>query len=103
MCIRDRGEDVYNGADDDGSGSVALLELAQAFKLAKTEGNGPKRSIIFLHVTGEEKGLLGSEFYAMDPLYPLEKTITNQYFLYIDLVQLLPPHIGKCFLLIPSI
>ena len=42
-----RGEDVYNGADDDGSGSVALLELAQAFKLAKTEGNGPKRSIIF--------------------------------------------------------
>ena len=42
-----RGEDIYNGADDDGSGSVALLELAQAFKLAKTEGNGPKRSIIF--------------------------------------------------------
>ena len=56
-----RGNDIYNGADDDGSGSMALLELAQAFKLAENEGNGPKRSIIFLHVTGEEKGLLGSE------------------------------------------
>ena len=72
-----RGEDIYNGADDDGSGSMALLELAQAFKLAKSEGNGPKRSIIFLHVTGEEKGLLGSEYYTMNPLYPLDKTITN--------------------------
>ena len=86
-----RGEDIYNGADDDGSGSVALLELAQAFKLAKTEGNGPKRSIIFLHVTGEEKGLLGSEFYAMDPLYPLEKTITN---LNVDMIGRTDPKRG---------
>jgi len=86
-----RGEDIYNGADDDGSGSVALLELAQAFKLAKTEGNGPKRSIIFLHVTGEEKGLLGSEFYAMDPLYPLEKTIAN---LNVDMIGRTDPNRG---------
>ena len=68
---------IHNGADDDGSGSVALLEIAEAFKLAVDKGNGPKRSLIFLHVTGEEKGLLGSEYYTDNPLYPLEKTMTN--------------------------
>ena len=49
---------IYNGADDDGSGTVALLEIAEAFKKAADKGKGPKRSIVFLHVTGEEKGLL---------------------------------------------
>lgn len=69
--------EVYNGADDDGSGTVALLEIAQAFKQAKNEGNGPKRSILFLHVTGEEKGLHGSRYYAENPLFPLKNTIAN--------------------------
>lgn len=69
--------EVYNGADDDGSGTVALLELAAAFQKAKKEGNGPKRSILFLHVTGEEHGLHGSRFYAENPLFPLANTIAN--------------------------
>jgi hypothetical protein len=69
--------DVYNGADDDGSGTVALLEIAEAFELAKKEGHGPKRSIIFLHVTGEEHGLHGSRFYSENPLFPLANTIAD--------------------------
>lgn len=71
------GEDIFNGADDDGSGSMALLEIAQAFKMASLDGYGPKRSIVILHVSAEEKGLLGSEYYTDNPLYPLEYTITN--------------------------
>ena len=54
--------EVFNGADDDGSGTIAVLEIAEAFKKAVNEGNGPQRSILFLHVTGEEKGLLGSRY-----------------------------------------
>ncbi len=69
--------EVYNGADDDGSGTVALLEIAQAFEIAKKEGHGPKRSILFLHMTGEEHGLLGSSFYSEHPLFPLANTITD--------------------------
>jgi len=69
--------EVYNGADDDGSGTVALLEIAQAFAQAKKEGHGPKRSILFLHVTGEEHGLLGSSFYSQNPLFPLANTIAD--------------------------
>lgn len=69
--------EIYNGADDDGSGTVALLEIAQAFQKAKSEGNGPKRSILFLHVTGEEHGLHGSRFYTENPLFPLANTITD--------------------------
>ena len=69
--------EIYNGADDDGSGSMALLEIAQAFKLAELDGNRPKRSIVILHVSAEEKGLLGSKYYAENPLYPLNETITN--------------------------
>ena len=69
--------EVYNGADDDGSGTVALLEMAAAFQKAKKEGNGPKRSILFLHVTGEEHGLHGSRFYAENPLFPIKNTIAN--------------------------
>ena len=68
---------IYNGADDDGSGTVALLEIAEAFKKASDKGKGPKRSVIFLHVTGEEKGLLGSKYYSDNPIYPLENTVTN--------------------------
>jgi hypothetical protein len=69
--------EVFNGADDDGSGTVALLEIAQAFKKAKDDGFGPKRSILFLHVTGEEHGLHGSRFYSENPLFPLENTIAD--------------------------
>lgn len=63
--------EIYNGADDDGSGNVAILEIAEAFKMAAEDGNGPKRSILFLHVTAEEKGLLGSLYYTMNPAFPL--------------------------------
>ncbi|CAM4114146.1 M28 family metallopeptidase [Flavobacterium antarcticum] len=69
--------EIYNGADDDGSGTVALLEIAQAFKKAKDDGFGPKRSILFLHVTAEEKGLHGSRYYSENPLFPLKNTIAN--------------------------
>lgn len=71
------GQDIYNGADDDGTGSVALLELAEAFQLAKKNGNGPKRSILIMPVSGEEKGLLGSKYYTNHPVYPLENTVAN--------------------------
>ena len=69
--------EIFNGADDDGSGSMALLEIAEAFKLAEVDGNRPKRSIVILHVSAEEKGLLGSKYYTDNPLYPIDETITN--------------------------
>ena len=68
---------IYNGADDDGSGTVALMEIAQAFNEAKKAGNGPRRSILILHVTGEEHGLHGSRFYSENPLFPLKHTVAN--------------------------
>jgi Zn-dependent M28 family amino/carboxypeptidase len=69
--------EIYNGADDDGSGTVAIMSIADAFQKAVEEGNGPKRSILFLHVTGEEKGLLGSKYYANFPIFPLENTVAD--------------------------
>jgi len=72
-----KGGEIYNGADDDGSGSMAILEIAEAFKMAVKEGKGPKRSILFLHVTGEEKGLLGSKYYTENPVFPLSNTVCN--------------------------
>lgn len=73
------GDQINNGADDDGSGTVATLEIAEAFMKAKRDQMGPRRSILFLNVSGEEKGLLGSEFYADFPgrVLPLEKTVAN--------------------------
>lgn len=69
-----QGDQVYNGALDNASGTAGLLELAEAFtKLSEK----PKRSILFLAVTAEEKGLLGSKYYAENPLYPLNKTVAN--------------------------
>lgn len=68
---------IYNGADDDGSGTVALLEIAQAFSMAQKEGKGPRRSIVFMAVSGEEKGLLGSEYYTDHAIIPLEKTVCD--------------------------
>lgn len=72
-----RGNDVYYGADDDGSGTVGVMEIAEAFVKAKAEGKGPRRSILFMAVSGEEKGLWGSQFYSENPVYPLEKTTAN--------------------------
>jgi Zn-dependent M28 family amino/carboxypeptidase len=69
--------EVYNGADDDGSGTVALLEIAQAFQKAKKEGFGSKRSILILHVTGEEHGLHGSRYYSENPIFPLANTVAD--------------------------
>lgn len=74
---RDENGAIYYGADDDGSGTVALLEMAQAFNKAKKEGHGPKRSILFLHFTAEELGKRGSEYYASHPVLPLENTLVN--------------------------
>lgn len=68
---------IYNGADDDGSGTVSILEIAEAFKEAQDDGYQPRRSILFLHVTGEEKGLLGSDYYTKNPIFPLENTVTD--------------------------
>ncbi|MCI2227906.1 M28 family metallopeptidase [Polaribacter sp. MSW13] len=68
---------IYNGADDDGSGTVAVLEIAEAFQKAVKAGKGPKRSILFLHVTGEEKGLLGSKYYTENPLFPIANTVCD--------------------------
>ncbi|MBW3468990.1 M28 family peptidase [Arthrospiribacter ruber] len=68
---------VNNGADDDGSGTVAVMEIAQAFAQAAKDGHKPRRSILFLNVTGEEKGLLGSEYYSDNPIFPLENTVNN--------------------------
>lgn len=79
---------IYNGADDDGSGTTSMLEIAEAFIKAKEDGKGPKRSILFLHVTGEEIGLYGSRYYTENPLYPLANTVTN---LNIDMIGRIDP------------
>jgi hypothetical protein len=68
---------IFNGADDDASGVSAALEIAEAFMLAKKEGYGPRRSILIMPVSGEEKGLLGSRYYTDNPIYPLENTVAN--------------------------
>ena len=68
---------VYYGADDDGSGTVAIMEIAEAFKTATNNGHQPKRSILFIHFTAEEMGKLGSQFYVDNPVFPLKNTIAN--------------------------
>jgi hypothetical protein len=68
------GDSIYNGADDDASGTAAIVELAEAFASFETP---PRRSLVFLTVSGEEKGLLGSEWYAGHPSFPLESTVAN--------------------------
>jgi Zn-dependent M28 family amino/carboxypeptidase len=69
-----KGDQIFNGAHDNASGTAGLLELAQAYTKLPTP---PKRSILFLAVTAEEKGLLGSRWYAQNPLYPLTRTVAN--------------------------
>ncbi|PWK16135.1 peptidase M28-like protein [Arcicella aurantiaca] len=68
---------IYNGADDDGSGTVSVLEIAQAFGEAAKKGTKPRRSVLFMTVTGEEKGLLGSEYYVKHPVFPLANTVCD--------------------------
>jgi hypothetical protein len=68
---------VMNGADDDGSGTVAVMELARIFTKAASEGKRPRRSMLFMTVTAEEIGLWGSRYYTSNPVYPLESTIVN--------------------------
>ena len=70
-------EKLYPGADDNGSGTSAVLEIAQAFKEASDNGYAPKRSILFFHSTGEEIGLYGSRYYSQNPVFPLENTVAN--------------------------
>lgn len=68
------GDGIFNGAVDNASGVASILEIAAGFKALKSK---PRRSILFLAVTAEEKGLLGAKYYAENPLYPLEKTAAN--------------------------
>jgi hypothetical protein len=83
-----RGDGIYFGADDNGSGTSTVLEIAQAFAEARKLGYGPRRSVLFLLVSGEEKGLLGSEYYVNYPVFPLENTIAN---INIDMVGRIDP------------
>ncbi|MDN5205087.1 M28 family peptidase [Fulvivirgaceae bacterium BMA10] len=82
------GDQINNGADDDGSGTSSVMELAEAFAMAKKEGKGPRRSMLFMTVTGEEKGLLGSQYYVENPILPLKSTVVN---LNIDMVGRVDP------------
>jgi Peptidase family M28 len=68
---------IYYGADDDGSGTCAVMEMAQAYAAAKKDGKGPRRTIVFMTVSGEEKGLWGSEYYSNNPVFPLDKTTVD--------------------------
>ncbi|MDJ0645594.1 MAG: M28 family metallopeptidase [Flavobacteriaceae bacterium] len=72
-----RGNNIFNGADDDASGTSAVLEIAEAFKKAADNGNAPKRSVVFLNVSGEEIGLFGSKYYTEHPIFPLRETVAN--------------------------
>ncbi|MCP9496206.1 MAG: M28 family metallopeptidase [Pyrinomonadaceae bacterium MAG19_C2-C3] len=69
-----QGDGIFNGALDNASGTAGLLEIAEAFTKIRP---APKRTILFLAVTAEEKGLLGAKYYATNPLYPLNKTLAN--------------------------
>jgi hypothetical protein len=89
----DAKDKVNNGADDDGSGTTGILEIARAFTKAQKDGKGPRRSILFLGNVGEEKGLLGSEWYTDHPVYPLANTIAD---LNIDMIgRIGEEYIGK--------
>lgn len=79
---------INYGADDDGSGTTGIIEIAEAFAEAKKKGHGPRRSIVFMAVSGEEYGLWGSEFYSDNPVFPLEKTTVD---LNIDMIGRIDP------------
>lgn len=75
------GDDIYNGAVDNATGVAGVLEIARLF----AQGEKPKRSVVFISWAAEETGLLGAEYYAANPVYPLEKTVAN-----INMDSLLP-------------
>jgi len=79
---------IYYGADDDGSGTVSIMEIAEAFAAAAKRGERPRRTIVFMAVSGEEKGLWGSDYYARNPIFPLAKTSVD---LNIDMVGRIDP------------
>ena len=72
-----KGDLIYYGADDNASGTSAVLEIAQAFKEAQKSGYGPRRSVLFLNLTGEEDGLFGSKYYVAHPVFPLSETVVD--------------------------
>lgn len=78
-----KGDKIYYGADDDGSGTCGVIAMAEAFAKAKAAGKGPRRTMVFMTVSGEEKGLWGSEYYSDHPIFPLDKTSVD---LNIDMV-----------------
>jgi Zn-dependent M28 family amino/carboxypeptidase len=80
-----RGDSIYNGAADNASGSASLLQIARAFKSLPEK---PERTVVFLWVTAEEQGLLGSAYYAQHPIYPLATTVAN---LNIDVINTYGP------------
>lgn len=82
------GNTIFYGADDDGSGTSAVIEIAAAFARAQKAGHGPRRSMVFMTVSGEEKGLLGSQYYTSHPLYPLVNTVAD---LNIDMIGRIDP------------
>jgi len=79
---------TFNGADDNGTGTVALMEIAESFVMAKEKGHGPRRSMLIFNNAGEEKGLLGSKHYTNYPLFPLKNTVAC---LNIDMIGRLDP------------
>lgn len=79
---------IFYGADDDGSGTVGLMEIAEAFTKAKAAKKGPRRTMVFMAVSGEEKGLWGSAWYSDHPVFPLEKTSVD---LNIDMIGRIDP------------
>ena len=83
-----QGNVIYYGADDDGSGTTSVMQIANAFAEAKKKGNGPRRTMVFMTVSGEEEGLWGSEYYANHPVFPLAQTSVD---LNIDMVGRIDP------------
>src|SRR5438270_11837237 len=84
-----RGNVIYYGADDDGSGTVSIMEIASAFAKAKAAGKGPRRSILFLANSGEEEGLWGSDYFTSHPTIPLNETTAD---LNIDMIGRIDPN-----------
>jgi len=72
-----KGDVIWYGADDDGSGTVSVMQMAEAFATAAKKGKAPRRTMVFLIVSGEEKGLLGSDYYSEHPLFPMDKTTVD--------------------------
>jgi hypothetical protein len=72
-----KGKDIYRGADDNASGTSTVMEIARVLAQAKEQGHGPRRSVLCMLVSGEEKGLLGSKYYVENPIFPLENTVAN--------------------------